>query len=193
MFGHDDNDDNQAPVNDDQALDTSQANPVQAEPSVATDNDPVNAEPVVVAEPAHDGPDDANQPKLENLEVISPAGGYPKIPTLNVKPGGEHGNKHKHKDEPKESSGQTSDQTDDLVGIRQHALNELTPLVDKLDLGPEDRFRALMMMIQANDNKDLLEAAYQAAHGIEDEKVKAQALLDVVNEINYFTQASQED
>ena len=46
----------------------------------------------------------------------------------------------------------------------------------------------MMMMIQASDNQDLLKDAYEAAQQIEDEKTRAQALLDVVNEINYFTQ-----
>ena len=47
-----------------------------------------------------------------------------------------------------------------------------------------------MMMIQATDNKKLLPDAYKAAQAITDEKAKAQALLDVINEINYFTQSS---
>ena len=41
--------------------------------------------------------------------------------------------------------------------------------------------------IQASDNQGLVQAAYQAAQAIPDEKVRAQALLDIVNEINYFT------
>jgi hypothetical protein len=45
-----------------------------------------------------------------------------------------------------------------------------------------------MMMIQASDNADLIPEAYETANQIPDEKVRAQALLDVVNEINYFTQ-----
>ena len=45
-----------------------------------------------------------------------------------------------------------------------------------------------MMMIQASDNQELIKTAYEAAQAIPDEKVKAQALLDIVNEINYFTQ-----
>jgi hypothetical protein len=43
-------------------------------------------------------------------------------------------------------------------------------------------------MIQASDNESLIKTAYEAAQQITDEKVRAQALLDVVNEINYFTQ-----
>jgi hypothetical protein len=78
--------------------------------------------------------------------------------------------------------------TDDLVKIKQAALQNLAPLIDKLDQTPEERFKTLMMMIQASDNPQYLDEAYEAARNIKDEKEKAQALLDVVNEINYFTQ-----
>ncbi len=44
-----------------------------------------------------------------------------------------------------------------------------------------------MMMIQASDNQALLDQAYEAAQKITDEKAKAEALLNIVNEINYFT------
>lgn len=77
---------------------------------------------------------------------------------------------------------------DELLQIKQHALQQLTPIVGHLDQSPEDKFRTTMMLIQASDNQTLLKDAYEAAQAIEDEKVKAQALLDVVNEINYFTQ-----
>jgi hypothetical protein len=60
--------------------------------------------------------------------------------------------------------------------------------MDHLDQTPEEKFRTTMMMIQAADNKSLIPEAYQAAQQIADEKVRAQALLDVINEINYFTQ-----
>lgn len=77
---------------------------------------------------------------------------------------------------------------DDLVAIKQQALQQLSPLVGHLDQTPEEKFRTTMMMIQASDNADLIKEAYAAAQQIPDEKVRAQALLDVVNEINYFTQ-----
>lgn len=77
---------------------------------------------------------------------------------------------------------------DDLLSIKQQALQELSPLVGHLDQSPEEKFRTTMMMIQASDNADLIKEAYAAAQQIPDEKVRAQALLDVVNEINYFTQ-----
>lgn len=78
--------------------------------------------------------------------------------------------------------------TDDLLDLKQGALQQLVPLLDHLDQTPEEKFRTTMMMIQAADNQALLKTAYDAAQQITDEKARAQALLDVVNEINYFTQ-----
>jgi hypothetical protein len=76
---------------------------------------------------------------------------------------------------------------DDLLAIKQDALTALSPLVGSLEQSAEEKFRTTMMLIQASDDRTLVRQAYEAAQAIEDEKVKAQALLDVVNEINYFT------
>jgi hypothetical protein len=81
---------------------------------------------------------------------------------------------------------------DDLLVLKQQALQQLTPLIGHLDQTPEEKFRTTMMMIQAADNQALLKDAYAAAQAIPDEKVRAQALLDVVNEINYFTQQHEQ-
>jgi hypothetical protein len=86
------------------------------------------------------------------------------------------------------SMGQPTGGNDELLGIKQQALQQLTPLINHLDQTPLERFRTLMMLIQASDNQTLLKEAYGAAQKIEDDKVRAQALLDVINEINYFTQ-----
>jgi hypothetical protein len=77
---------------------------------------------------------------------------------------------------------------EDLLDIKQQALLQLTPLVGQLDQTPEEKFRTTMMMIQGADNQGLIKDAYSAAQQISDEKGRAQALLDIVNEINYFTQ-----
>ncbi len=81
--------------------------------------------------------------------------------------------------------------SDDLLGIKQDALQELTPLVGHLEQTAEEKFRTTMMMIQATDDHSLIKSAYESAKQITDEKARAQALLDVVNEINYFTQQHQ--
>ncbi|HSX34225.1 MAG TPA: hypothetical protein VLF62_01100 [Candidatus Saccharimonadales bacterium] len=80
---------------------------------------------------------------------------------------------------------------EDLLQIKQQALQQLSPLVGHLDQTPEEKFRTTMMMIQASDNQELIKDAYTAAQSIEDEKTRAQALLDIINEINYFTQQHQ--
>jgi hypothetical protein len=81
---------------------------------------------------------------------------------------------------------------DDLLDLKHEALQSLQPLVGHLDQTPEEKFKTTMMLIQATDNSSLVKEAYEAANQITDEKTRAQALLDIVNEINYFTQ-HQED
>lgn len=77
---------------------------------------------------------------------------------------------------------------DALLSMKQEALQQLTPLVSHLDQSPEEKFRTVMMMIQAADDHTKLSEAFEIAKQITDDKVRAQALLDVINEINYFTQ-----
>jgi hypothetical protein len=80
----------------------------------------------------------------------------------------------------------------ELLDLKQQVLSQLSPLVSHLEQSPEEKFRTTMMLIQTTDNPTMLKDAYQAAQAITDEKLRAQALLDVVNEINYFTQQSAE-
>jgi len=91
-------------------------------------------------------------------------------------------------DEPPSSPPASASSTDDLIDIKQQALSKLSPLVGHLDQSPEEKFRTTMMMIQASDDQSQIKTAYEAALAISDEKTRAQALLDIVNEINYFTQ-----
>lgn len=79
----------------------------------------------------------------------------------------------------------------DLEDIKRQALAQLSPLVNKLEQTPEEKYKTIMMMIQASDNQALINEAYENAQKITDEKAKAEALLNIVNEINYFAQKSQ--
>ena len=80
-----------------------------------------------------------------------------------------------------------SSQNQALLNIKQQALAKLGPLVDNLEQSPEQHFRTLMMIIQETDNIDLLDKAYSTALQLKDAKERAQALLAIANEINYFT------
>jgi hypothetical protein len=160
-----------------------------AEPDPA----PVAAAPEPVADTATDAvaPQDDNQasqqpdtpPAKEQIEdIISPAGGFPQRPNFQP-PIGTHS--------PVVSPISLDDTPDtadhELIDIRQQALGELAPIIDQLDLPPEEKFQTIMMMIQASDDQTMVKPAYAAAHSIEDEKARAQALLDIINEVNYFT------
>lgn len=74
----------------------------------------------------------------------------------------------------------------DLEGIKKDALTELRPLVDKLDLPADERFDTLLLIIRSTDDQSLVGAAHEAAKAIEDETKRAQALLDVIKEIDFF-------
>jgi len=78
-----------------------------------------------------------------------------------------------------------------LDSLKKTALEELRPLVGKLNLPPEDKFDTLLLIIRSTDDQSLLEPAHEAAKQIIDENKRAQALLDVIKEIDYFSQGGQ--
>lgn len=79
----------------------------------------------------------------------------------------------------------------ELDTVKNSALEQLRPLIEKLDLEPADKFDKYLMMLRASDDAALIKPAFDAAQGIEGEKEKAQALLDIINEINYITANQQ--
>lgn len=74
----------------------------------------------------------------------------------------------------------------DLESIKKDALTELRPLVDKLELPPDEKFDTLLLIIRSTDDRTLVSAAHEAAKAIEDDAKRAEALLDVIKEIDYF-------
>lgn len=81
----------------------------------------------------------------------------------------------------------TSSEGEELDSIKKDALAELRPLVDKLELPAEEKFDTLLLIIRSTDDKTLVSAAHEAAKSIEDETRRAQALLDVIKEIDFFS------
>ncbi len=79
-------------------------------------------------------------------------------------------------------------QTTDLNGIKKTALEELRPLMDKVSLSAEEKFNTYLMLIRSTDDASLIEPAHTTAQAITDESVRAQALLDVIKEIDYLSQ-----
>jgi hypothetical protein len=76
--------------------------------------------------------------------------------------------------------------TGSLEEIKKKALAQLRPLMSYIELSPEERFEKLLMMLRASDDTTLVPDLYAAANGISNDKLKAQAMLDVINECSYL-------
>lgn len=98
----------------------------------------------------------------------------------------------KSEDEPKPSTRTAASNPEGLDDIKQQAIKELEPLLDKLDLTPEKRFEIILQVIRVTDNEELVQEAFAAAKEIEDEAQRAEAMVDIINEVNYLTQGSSD-
>ena len=175
MFGHDDDDENKQADGGATVIPEPVADDSLGLNSVSDDS-------VVAAAPQPAEPDDTTVAQADEPQG-APAP-EPSEPPIPPEPASEP-----NADEDLLQAHASSDSDGDgLLHIKQQALQQLSPLVDQLDQTPEEKFRTTMMMIQASDDQSLINTAYEAAGQITDEKAKAQALLDIVNEINYFTQ-----
>jgi hypothetical protein len=168
MFGHD-NDDTSTSQTDNQAV---------------TATEP--ADDGTLALPATDDSTSSSMPAADPVTEVEPSDDIVPVQPPEPTPSAPETPSTEERVAPEVPSG-----GDDLVSIKQRALQQLKPLVGHLEQTPEERFRTTMMMIQAADDQSLIAQAYESANDITDEKTRAQALLDVVNEINYFS--SQKD
>lgn len=75
----------------------------------------------------------------------------------------------------------------DLDAIKKDALVELRPLVDKLTVPPEEKFDTYLLLIRSTDDASLIGPAHDAAKAITDETRRAEALLDIIKEIDYLS------
>jgi hypothetical protein len=158
----------QQPISDDQELAkvlagvNQQAEEVAAAPAVAADA-PADA---VLPDPV------AAMPPIEEVEPLAPPMPDPvvaSLPTTPAMPG---------------VSG-------DLESIKKDALSELRPLVDKLNVAPEEKFDTYLLLLRSTDDQALIAPAHEAARNITDEARRAQALLDIIKEIDYLSGPQQ--
>ena len=85
------------------------------------------------------------------------------------------------------SLGSSSSSSSELDDIKINALKELRPLMDKVELPAEEKFDTYLMLIRSTDDSTLIDPAHRAAQNIGDEKRKAEALLDIIKEIDYLS------
>ncbi len=74
-----------------------------------------------------------------------------------------------------------------LEDIKNQALTELRPLIDHVDIPAEEKFDTYLMLLRSTDDASLIAPAHTAAQAISDEKRKAEALLDIIKEIDYLS------
>jgi len=74
----------------------------------------------------------------------------------------------------------------DLNSIKLNAVAMLKPLIGSLDISAEEKFEAMIEIIRASDDQDMISQAFDTAKNIGDNDRRAQALIDIINEINYI-------
>ena len=77
----------------------------------------------------------------------------------------------------------------DLAQIKSSALADLKPIIDTIDLPAEEKFKLYREMIEATQDKTCIKPAYNAAKSIADNKLRAEALLFIVETINKMSAA----
>jgi hypothetical protein len=109
--------------------------------------------------------------------VVTPTSDTPQTPVIGYNP-------------PTNNAAPTAE-SGNLESIKKDALIELRPLVDKLNLAPEEKFDIYLLLLRSTDDKTLIAPAHAAAQNIADETRRAQALLDVIKEIDYLSSPVQ--
>lgn len=80
----------------------------------------------------------------------------------------------------------TDSSSSNLDSVRKDAITDLKPIMDKLSVEPDEMFDLYLLLIRSTDDKALIQPAYAAAKKITDEARRAQALLDVIKEIDFL-------
>lgn len=84
----------------------------------------------------------------------------------------------------------SSASSSDLNGIKSEAIKELRPLMDHVDLPAQEKFDTYLMLLRSTDDPSLIAPAHAAAQSITEEKPKAEALLEIIKEIDYLSKKS---
>ncbi|MDR1032826.1 MAG: hypothetical protein LBL84_02325 [Candidatus Nomurabacteria bacterium] len=76
----------------------------------------------------------------------------------------------------------------DLDTVRTKALQDIKPLLDKLDLPANEKFDIYIEVLRASNDTTLLPPAYDITPNIEDETTRGMDLLTVIREIDSLNQ-----
>ena len=82
---------------------------------------------------------------------------------------------------------------EDLDKIKSMALSDLRPIIDKIDLTPEKKFKIYKEIIDVTEDKACIEPAYNIAKAFANEQEKAESLLYIVEAIDKLGVAPKEE
>jgi len=69
---------------------------------------------------------------------------------------------------------------DQFENVKKQMLQDLYPLMDKIKMQPEQKFKVYKQMIETTGSKEMITSAYEAVKEIGNEEVRAEALLFLV-------------
>ena len=72
----------------------------------------------------------------------------------------------------------------DISKVKEAALKELFPIMDRVEVDPEKRFLLYQEMLTSMRDKAVIAPAYEAARQIRDDKIRADSLLYLINSID---------
>lgn len=72
----------------------------------------------------------------------------------------------------------------DISKVKEAALKELFPIMDRVEVDPEKRFMLYQEMLNTMHDRAVIAPAYEAARQIRDDKVRADSLLYLINSID---------
>ena len=140
-----------------------------AKPEVKADNSLPPAKPVSAPVP----------PSVSSIV----AGAQPsKKPVEQVKPV-ERRDDQRDRDNRPEMKRPLGQSNADVQSIKEAALKELFPIMNRIELKPEKRFELYCEMMEVMKDKAILKPAHEAAKEIKDEKARADALIYLIETI----------
>ena len=67
-----------------------------------------------------------------------------------------------------------------LEDVKKQMLQDLYPLMDKIKINPDQKFKVYKQMIESTGDKEMITAAYDTAKSLTDETERAEALLYLI-------------
>ena len=128
------------------------------------------------------------EPKLEMVppapEPIAPLDAMSGMPNLAMPDAATPAPTPEPTPEPASTAAESTTEPLNMNQVKIAALRDLVPILDKININKSEKFRIYRDIFEELKDYTVLEPAYRAAHDIEDDTERAQALLYLVETID---------